>query len=291
MSIPLTASTEAFTPECMAEIEEAPSFTFRHATVLDKHEFHSIAIAEGLMQHTDSDLRETIIGELRRMFESDGLERNITQLEAYWQSNDELRSAQEQHRQQVMEILSAAEEGTEPELPPAPVLDFPEDRIADLEAMVAEVRRHSPKVNGMLADNHRFQTFYPRILLRMFLTGTTLPVKLQRRGKLITAESCEELLEALGEAAKRANDFDDGPDDPEAGEDRAGAAISQLLVKALLAFALRKDEEKNSSSPRSDITSPAQSPNKQSTGPQTTPSTKSSDPVTSGEDSGSASSD
>jgi hypothetical protein len=275
MSIPLTASTEAFTPECMAEIEEAPSFTFRHATVLDKHEFHSIAIAEGLMQHTDADLRETIIGELRRMFESDGLERNITQLEAYWQSNDELRSAQEQHRQQVMEILSAAEEGTEPELPPAPVLDFPEDRIADLEAMVAEVRRHSPKVNGMLADNHRFQTFYPRILLRMFLTGTTLPVKLQRRGKLITAESCEELLEALAEAAGK----------------EAEAAISQLLVKALLAFALRKDEEKNSSSPRSDITSPAQSPNKQSTGPQTTPSTKSSDPVTSGEDSGSASSD
>lgn len=275
MSIPLTASTEAFTPECMAEIEGAPSFTFRHATVLDKHEFHSIAIAEGLMQHTDADLRETIIGELRRMFESDGLERNITQLEAYWQSNDELRSAQEQHRQQVMEILSAAEEGTEPKLPPAPVLDFPEDRIADLEAMVAEVRRHSPKVNGMLADNHRFQTFYPRILLRMFLTGTTLPVKLQRRGKLITAESCEELLEALAEAA---------------GEE-ADAAISQLLVQALLAFALRKDEEKNSSSPRSDITSPAQSPNKQSTGPQTTPSTKSSDPVTSGEDSGSASSD
>ena len=264
MSIPLTASTETFTPECMAEIEGAPSFTFRHATVMDKHEFHSIAIAEGLMQHTDADLREAIVGELRRMFESDGLEQNITQLEAYWQANDELRSAQDQHRQQVMEILEAAEEGSDPELPPPPVLDFPADRVADLEAMVAEVRRHSPKVNGMLADNHRFQTFYPRILLRMFLTSTTLPVTLQRRGKLITAESCEEMLEALAEVAS----------------DKADAATSQLLVKALLAFALRKDEEKNSSSPRFGSTPPKLSASKQSTGPQTTPSTKSTDPAT-----------
>lgn len=275
MSIPLTASTESFTPECMAEIEGAPSFTFRHATVLDKHEFHSIAIAEGLMQHTDADLREAIVGEIRRLFESEGLEQNITQLEAYWQANDELRSAQDQHRQQVMEILAEAEEGAELELPPAPVLDFPEDRIADLEAMVAEVRRYSPKVNGMLADNHRFQTFYPRILLRMFLTGTTLPVKLVRRGKLITAESCEELLEALAEVA---------------GE-QADAATSQLLVKALLSFALRKDEEKNSSSPRSGSTPPKLSASKQSNGPQTTPSTKSSVPVTGDAENGLISSD
>lgn len=275
MSIPLTASTEAFTPDCMAEIEGAPSFTFRHATVLDKHEFHSIAIAEGLMQHTDADLRETIVGEMRRMFESDGLEQNITQLEAYWQANDELRSARDQHRQQAMAILEAAEEGAEVELPPEPVLDFPEDRIADLEAMVAEVRRHSPKVNGMLADNHRFQTFYPRILLRMFLSSTTLPVKLQRRGKLITAESCEELLEALSEVA---------------GDD-ADTATSQLLVKALLAFAMRKDEEKNSSSPRSGSTAPKQSASKQSNGPLTTPSSKSTDPATGDAENGSNSSD
>lgn len=278
MSIPLTASTEEFTPACMADLEGAPVFTFRHATVLDKHEFHNVAIAEGLMQHTDAALREAIVGELRRLLGSDELEQKITRLEAYWQANDELRSAQEMHRQQVIEILEAAEEGEEPDLPPAPVLDFPEDQVADLEAMVAEVRRHSPKVNGMLADNHRFQTFYPRILLRMFLVSSTLPVRLQRRGKLITPEACEELLEALGAAAADAGIEPD-------------AAVSELLVKSLLAFALKKDEEKNSSSPRSGSTPPKSSASKQSSGPQTTPSTKSSGPATSAAEHGSSSSE
>lgn len=274
MSIPVTASTEAFVPACMAEIEEAPSFTFRHATVLDKHKFHNIAIAEGLIQHSDEAVREAIIAELRAGFESAGMEQNITRLTAYWAATDEYVSAMRNYRGMVAEIMEAHEGDDAPKLPDKPVLDFPEDQVPQIEGMIAEVRRHSDRVNGMLADNQWFGAMYPRILLRMFLTETTLPITLTKKHGLITAEAAEVLLEALGEAAEAAGI------DPD-------VAMSDLLLEATLSYALRKDEEKNSSSPRSGSTSPKQSASKQSSG-KTSPSSA---PVTGAEASGLSSSD
>lgn len=278
MSIPVTASVEEFIPACMAEIEGAPTFTFRHATVLDKHSFHRIAIAEGLTQHSDEAVREAIITELRTNFTSEGMEQNITRLIAYWAANDEYASAMRQHRATCTEIL-VGHEGDEPAvLPPEPVLDFPDAEVPLIEEMIAEVRRYSHRVNGMLADNQWFGIMYPRILVRMFLTATTLPVPLTKKHGLITGEAAEKLIEALSAAAEAAGA------DPE-------LAVSQLLLEAHMAFAVRKDEEKNSSSPRSGSTSPKSSASTQSTG--ATPASRkstSSDPVTSDAENGSSSS-
>jgi hypothetical protein len=278
MSIPLTASTEAFTPPSMAEVEGAPSFTFRHATVLDKHHFHRIAVAEGLMQHNDEEVREAIISELRLRFDSEGLEQNITGLQSMWQAIDELQAARRIHREQCLEILQAAEEGDTPELPPEPELEFDLERQQALEDLIAEVRRHSDRVNMMLADNMWYGNMFPRILLRMFLKTTTLPVELKRRHNILTAEACEELIEKLADVAREAGVDDD-------------RAVSELLVEATLAFALRKDEEKNSSSPRSGITNRKSSASKPSSSQTETSSTKSPDPATGDEANGSISSE
>lgn len=278
MSIPLTASTEEFTPECMAEIEGAPTFTFRHATVLDKSNFAINLTAENIKVHGKEVIRDRIRSETRRLFEGEGLERNLTRLDAYWQADDDFDVALSEHRQQVIEILSEAQEGETPELPPQPEFDFPADEIPGIELMLAQVNEHSEMLNLMTAQNLRYRIMHPRILLRMLLSSTTLDVSLKRRNGLILAEACEELIDATMKAAREL-----GADPDE--------AVSQLFTKAQMAFYLTGDEEKNSSSPRSDTMSPAQSPNKQSLGKKATASSKSSDPVTSDEASGSISPD
>lgn len=267
MSIPVTASMEAFVPASLKDIDGAPTFTFRHATVLDKHKFHRIAIEEGLMRHDDEAVREVTIAELRGLFEGEGLEQNVTQLQAYWQAIDELRDARSIHLKQCFEILNAAEEGDEPELPAEPELDFPTETAAQLDEMMQEVRRHSRRLTRMLADNVDYATRFPRILMRMFLVSTTLPVEVKRRDKIITEVSCEEIIEALADCAK-----DHGVDEEQ--------AVSELLTESTLAFALRKDEEKNSLSPRSGITSPKQSASKPSSSKTENSSTKSTAPAT-----------
>lgn len=278
-AIPLTASTETFTPECMAEIEGAPSFTFRHARVLDKHRYHNLVIEHGLTYHSQQDIRDAIVEELRTGFNSEGMEHNITRLTALWQADDDLDAEIKAHREQVMAILSEVKDGDEPpELPPAPVLDFPEDEAAALEEMISEVQAHSVRVRRMLKQNHWHAVMMPRLLMSMFLTATTLPVKLRKEDGILTFDTVENVIEAMAKAAR------------EAGVS-ADTAVGELQAKAMLSYTLTGDEEKNSSSPRSDTTAPEASASKKSTGRQNPPASSSSDPVTSEEGSGSSSSD
>lgn len=278
-TIPLTASTESFTPECMAEIDGAPSFTFRHATVLDKSNFVVNLTAENIKLHGKDAIRDKILSELRRLFEGDGLERNITRLEAYWLADDELEAAYTEWRQQVIAILAEVKEGDEqPELPPEPVLEFPADEIAGIELMLAQVNEHSEILNLMTAQNLRYRIMHPRLLLRMLLVETSLDIPLKRRNGLILPEVCEQIIEA---SMKAARDLGADPD----------LAVSQLFTKAQMAFYLTGDEEKNSSSPLSATTTPEQSASKKSTGQTETEASASSDLATSDSGTGSNSSE
>lgn len=275
MSIPVTASTEAFVPASMAEVEGAPSFTFRHATVLDKTRFHELKAIAKLRSHTAAEMRDVVVHELRKMFASEGMEQNITRLEAYWAAIDENEEAIKVWREQVMDLLREAGDGETPELPPEPELDFPKGEMIELNAMVDEVERHSDLYAAMRLDNIRFEVGYPRLLLRMFLTETTLPVELKRdRDGIVTADAAEAVIEALAKAARAA-----GVD----GE----VAVRELLFKAVIAFTLTGDEEKNSSSPRSGISSPKSSASNASSGTEP----KSSAPAISEETDGLNSSD
>jgi len=270
MSIPVTASTETESLPCMAEIEGAPTFTFRHATVLDKTRFHELRAMARLRQHSSEDLREVVIHELRKMFTSEGMEQNVTRLTAYWAAIDEHDSAMKEYRQQVMELLREAGDGDVPKLPPQPELDFPKAEIIELNAMVDQVERHSEIYASMLSDNIRFESGYPRLLMRMFLADTTLDVELKRdREGVLTPEAGEAVIEALAKAARKIKV------DPD-------VAVREMLFKSVIAFTLTGDEEKNSSSPLSGISSLKQSASTQSSGK----TSQSSAPATSGEDSG-----
>ena len=279
MSIPLTASTEAFTPKCMAEIDEAPSFTFRHATVLDMHRYHNLVLEEGLRYHSKQDIRDAIVHELRTEFTSEGMEHNITRLEAYWLAIDEFEAARLEHLKQIIAIREGLGEGEKaPELPPAPVLNFPEEDADALDDLVSDVRQQSARIRKMDSQNHWHGVMMPRLFLRMYLTATTLPVKMKKADGLLTSESVENVLEALAAFAR-----DHGiPEDD---------ALGELQAKAILSYRLSGDEEKNSSSPLSDTTSPEQSAKTQSNGKTAPASSPSSDPVTSDEATGSISSD
>ncbi len=279
MSIPLTASTEKFTPACMAEIEGAPAFTFRHATKLDKHRYHNLVIEEGLRYHSEAERREAIIEALRTDFYSEGMDHNITRLEAYWHALDELKAARNEWLKQVVAIMAEVKEGEEkPDLPPEPVIDFPAEEIPALDEIVEEVRAHSAAVRKMESQNHWHGVMMPRLLLRMFLTGTSLPVKLRKADGILTGETAEAVIEELAQAARDLGVSDDD-------------AVSELQAKAMLSYTLSESEEKNSSSPRSDTTSPAQSQNKESSGKTDSEASKSTDPATGDGDSGSNSSE
>ncbi len=280
MSIPLTASSEAFTPKCMAEIEGAPSFTFRHATVLDKNAFAIAMTEEGITFHSDEAIRDRIVSELRLMFESADMERNITRLQAYWQAVDDLSAARAEHANHVLAILSDMDDSAVPDLPPEPVFEFDEKEARDIELLIAQVNAESDWLRLMRTQNLRYRIEFPNLLIRMFVTGTSLPVDLKRKNDMLTRASAEQLLTALRKAAK------DAGVDPD-------LAVSQLNAKAMMQFAVTEDEEKNSSSPLSDTTSPEQSASKRSTGkpePRSTPEASSStDHATSEEVTGSSS--
>lgn len=279
MSIPLTASTEKFTPACMAEIEGAPAFTFRHATVLDKHRYHNLVIEHGIVHHSKQGIRDAVIEALRTEFDSEGMERNITRIEAYWQANDELELALREHLDQIIAIHADLPDGAdEPELPPRPVIDFPEHEIEPIEALIGEVRAHSHRVRKMQAENHWHTIMMPRLLMAMFLTSTTLPVKLKKADGILTMETTEAVIEALAQSARDAGVS-------------ADEAVRQLQDQAMLSYTLKGDEEKNSSSPRSDTTSPASSLKKSSSGKTDSEASSSSDPATSEEVHSSTSSD
>lgn len=243
MPIPLTAKPYDWTPSCLAEIEGAPVFTFRTGTLEDKHTFQFQCDVEGLVRYSVPEMRRSIIDELRRGWTSADMAHNITRLEAYWNALDELEAANTEYMRQCRDILAETPDGENPVLPPAPVLDFPEDEAGDLDVIVDTVRNSSAKLKWMNACNNRHSAQYPRVLLRILLKKTTLDVELARAAGIIESHACEELIEAL-EAFSAEHKIE------------RGLASLELLIEAQMALALRKDEEKNSSAPRSGDTAP-----------------------------------
>jgi hypothetical protein len=264
----------------MAEIEGAPTFRFRHATVLDKTRFHEVKAIAKLRNHSAEDMREVVLHELRKLFRSEGMEQNVTKLTAYWAAIDEHESALKAYRQQVIEILTEAGEGEKPDLPPAPEVEFDKGEMIELNALVDEVERHSDIYAAMRLDNIRFEVGYPRLLLRMFLAETSLPVDLKRdREGVLTPEAGEAVIEALAKAARAA-------------DVSADQAVGELLLQATISLTITGDEEKNSSSPRSGISSQSQSATVQSNGDETEAAPSSSSaPEISDQDAGLNSSD
>lgn len=280
MSIPVTASSEAFTPACMAEIEGAPTFIFRHAKVSDRLDFQRLIVEEGLKEYSEEDIREAAIIALREGFTSENMEHNITRIRAFWAAIDEFTSAMDAHDRIVDQIRAEHSGEGEPELPPAPVLDFPEDEARAVNELLADVEEAecARPMRKMRSANLKTRYMTQRLLLAMFLKSTSLPVKLTRNDGILSPESVEAVIEGLRKAA-------------EAADVSADLATAQLSLRAAMTFRVDKDEEKNSSSPRSGSSAPKSSASTQSSGPQMeTPPPQSSDPATSGADHGSSSS-
>lgn len=241
MSIPVTASTYEWTPNCLSEVEGAPVFVFRHATRRDKHEHDPMKRRARLFLHGPQKLRDVTVSELRKLFNSDGMEQNVTRLEAYWAAVDEFRSASSAYMRLTQEILRDADGDETVELPDPPVLEFDAEESDKLDAIVEEVRRYSDELAALESDNERFAIMYPRLLLRWLLVSTSLDIELPRQNGLIGDETAERVIELLDNFAV------------EHGVNR-NVAASELLVEAQAAFYLRGDEEKNSSAPRSGST-------------------------------------
>lgn len=259
MRIPLRAGTYDFVPATLSELDGAPTFTFRHGTRADKDDLTFNMEAEGLRVFTQAEMRGAVIDELRKGWESDGLEQNITRLEAYWQATDDFALAAQDWADHVAELRAEAEEGEEIELPEQPVLDFDKEEEDALNMIVEEVMAHSRRLNLMTAQKRKTQTHYPRLILRMLIKESSLDVALPRRAGLITKDAIDELIEAL---VAWCNENDADPT----------TAYLQLVNEAHKAFQLREDEEKNSSAVRSGSTPRKASTRRKSTSRKSAPS-------------------
>lgn len=258
MTIPVTAGTRRFTPACLAEMQGAPSFTLRDATRKDRRDRSVLLESEGYMTFSDEQIRKAIIEELRAGWTSEGMEQNITRLEAYWQATDEHALALRAHANICLEIISEAKDAKTAKLPPAPELDFDKADASVLEALVIEVTAHSRRISQMNACNTRFRSGFPVVCLRMLLRDTTLDVKLERHAGVLSEDCAEMAIEALAKWA-------------EANGANGKLAALQLLGEAAKSFALDEDEEKNSSSPHTGSTDPksaAKNPSSSTTSPE-----------------------
>lgn len=262
MSIPVTADAVGFTPKCLEDFLEedaAPMFKLRHSTLLDRQDLPFNMTAAKCIQYTDQDWRDAILRALRRDWVSDGLEQNITQLEALWEAREALGLDMRTYLDQCALITAETPEGTKPQLPPVPVLDFDERLAEDLDLMVEKALAESDELSHMDAMRDRWNRTWPRMILRMLLKHTTLDVSLNRKAKVVAAESLEELFVKLERVAKQHGI-------------KMGKASVELLNYGSRMMFLSGEEEKNSSAPPSGATSPSPSTKGSSKSKEGTPS-------------------
>lgn len=252
MSIPVTASSEAFVPACLKGIEGAPEFVFRHATATDKYDLPLNLRDEKVFSYTKEQIRAKTLSELRRFFDSPDMAHNITRLEAYWQAVDEHAAAIEEWDKACIALEAESEEGETVELPPAPELEFDRREEEDLKDLLEEVKEVSERLTKMGNANIRHSLRQPRMMLRMFIASTSLMPKLEKKGDLVTL-ACADLIIDKMETFARENGVE------------YGVATRELFTKLRFLMVLSEDEEKNSSAPRSGSTNPKASASKRST--------------------------
>lgn len=239
MTVPVTAEPAPFTPKALADIDTPPVFILETDTRSLKRRFNDLVRREGLVTHSQQQIREMTIVEMRHYFKSntpDDMDAAIETMRQYWDAADGYLEAVKLWRELCDEIKAEDEKA---ELPPAPELDFDKDIARDCDIKTEQVMRISPVLKGMNADNAQWQSEVGRHKLRILLSSANIAgvdVPLSKANNIVDMESIDAIEDALeAEAEKHGVDL--------------RIPFVQLMNASFLSGKLSEEQEKNSLSP------------------------------------------
>jgi tellurite resistance protein len=222
-SIPVEASDMlAFTPSCLANTPGAPVFHLRTITWREEQYYKRLLREATLVQHSESEMRETMREELERLWTSEAFSRAIEVLEAYWQAVDSFALEKKENSDAAFDFADMAE-------------------IDDLDV---NLRRFSPKIARMVADNAEAADVLPLLFVAVAVARVDgLSDPLPYTGGFLSIDGAAAIMGQLKAVAG----------------DNAGTAWAELMVASIRRMRLSGEQEKNSESPLPSDTPPASS--------------------------------
>lgn len=233
--IPLEASeTLAFTPDVLAHIDGAPSFTLRAPTTREKRFRRRIMSEEGVTFHSEEDLRQEVLDALRTvLWGEEKFATHSQPLKDYWEALDDYR-AQKKTNQDLKWSY-----------------DEPTERA--LLKLLRDVEQSWSPLGRMKADNIDFNEIFMAATVAVVVADWSgLSCAKETDRGYLTIDCVDALANSMTKVAER--------------KDVLGKlAWLQLFNACANRMSLDGEEEKNSASPLpSGMTPPASNPRKAS---------------------------
>lgn len=151
--IPLEAGeTLAFTPKALAEIDGAPSFTLRTPTTREKRFRRRLMAEEGVIFHSEEDLRQEILDALRTsLWGEEKFATHSQPLKDYWEALDDFR----------------AQKKTNPDLE----WSYDDATERAIVKLLRDVEQSWPQIGRMKADNIDFNEVFMAATVAVVVEG------------------------------------------------------------------------------------------------------------------------
>lgn len=248
MSVPIEAKSFEYTPTSLEGKEGAPKFTIRYGTRRDRNTFQQEVARRGVVSHTDEDMREETLAEIKRFsnITAEQKSKMVDTATRYWAA---ISSLDLQIKEWISICTKMKSEDEKAELPPAPEIDFDRDEEAWITGIINHVSESSPTLCNMRADNVKREQITREIALSVVLVDVEGFELKRRPDGIIEIHSMIELQEWLGERSEEL-----GLEFLESGD-----PYNQLLTVGFSSFFLPKETEKNFASPPPITSSPESS--------------------------------
>lgn len=243
-SIPHDATeTTTFTPDSLKGLDQPPVFTFRTLTGREKRWMRRLVRREGVVQHSQKDIRDEILNGLKTFWSADDYEAHLPRIKEYWESGEEYALQLKDDPDLEWDFDTAEEE-----------------RILKLFADISDAH---PPIREMGSDNADFQEVSVLALFAVSIQSfDNLDCKIDREKQYFTLETCEGIGAALFKLAEKAG----------LGEDALIKPRLELIQEVNRLYRLGDEAEGNSGSPAQSGTSPKPSKSKTSSALGTSPS-------------------
>ncbi len=232
MSIPLDASEiSEFTPAALRNAPAPPIFYFRPATERDSRQFWRLCKVEGLVLHTQEDIRAAIKAELRELWDQESYEREMPRLETLWATLD----------QNAM-------------MPDADQIPLSEDELKAHNELMERLGQASRRLRTMAVDNEAFMSDAPKLALGLFLSGwRNVSVAFRREAGAVPLPVLDQLQTAITKLEQQAIA------DKVEGANFAGEAFLELSMHGFGLMNLTAATEGNSEPPSASPATPTYS--------------------------------
>ena len=216
-----------FTPECLKDMEGAPSIVLRVATSREKRFHARLTREEGVTFHSDIKVRREIETGLRNLWDDEDFNALMPMIKQYWDQRDDF-------------MLQVKQDHT---------LKWEYDPLEEsaIGELIEKVAANWAPLRRMRADNADFSDMVIPLLASVVVKSwANLPTKRKLDRGYLTVGCAEALLEDLEKIAVKHGAAE-------------GAATTELFVACSRRMNLIEEEEKNSESPSPSETAPTAS--------------------------------